>query len=82
MTIIIIGLPSTLLKTERTRPTGITSINLPGYAGTIANELRDFVTGKKGFQPFLEQLPGGGFNFGAKIPMTFLLMVDLLMTQR
>ena len=53
-------------KTERTRPTGITSINLPGYAGTIANELRDFVTK---YKPSLRTPQGGGFNFG--IPMTF-----------
>ena len=60
-------MPSTLKKTERTRPTGITSINLPGYAGTIANELRDFVT-KKTISNREQQ--GGGFNFGAQ-PMTF-----------
>ena len=64
-------LPSTLTLNQDRRPTGITAINLPGYAGRIANELKDFVTGKKSFQPFLEQLPGGGFNFGAKIPMNF-----------
>jgi len=66
-----VRLPSTFKRAQGRRPTGITSINLPGYAGTIVNELKDFVTGKKGFQPFLEQLPGGGFNFGAKIPMNF-----------
>jgi len=67
-----VRLPSSIkTRPQGRRSTGITSINLPGYAGTIVNELRDFVTGKKGFQPFVEQLPGGGFNLGAKIPMSF-----------
>ena len=61
-----VRLPSTLKRAQGKRPTGILSINNP-----LLQQAYDFVTGKKGFQPFLEKLPGGGINFGAKIPMNF-----------
>jgi len=56
-----IRLPSTLKRAQGTRPTGITSINLPGYAGTIANELMDFVTK---YKPSISIPQGGGIQFG------------------
>jgi len=61
-----VRLPSTFKRAQGKRPTGILSINNP-----LLQQAYDFVTGKKGFQPFLEQLPGGGILGGAKIPMNF-----------
>jgi hypothetical protein len=56
-----LGLPSTFKKAKTTRPTGITSINIPGYANTIVNELRDFVTK---YKPSISVPEGGGIQFG------------------
>jgi hypothetical protein len=53
-----VQLPSTLKQNQETRPTGILSINNP-----LLQQAYDFVTGKKGYQPFLKQLPGGGMQF-------------------
>ena len=62
-----VRLPSTFKRAQGRRPTGITSINLPGYAGKIARNLENFVRGNKGVQPFFESLPGGGL-IGGIIP--------------
>jgi hypothetical protein len=63
-----VRLPSTIKpRAQGRRFTGITSINLPGYAGKIARNLENFVRGNKGVQPFFESLPGGGL-IGGIIP--------------
>jgi hypothetical protein len=57
-----VRLPSSIkTRPQGRRPTGITSINLPGYANTIVNELRNFVTK---YKPSISVPQGGGIQFG------------------
>ena len=57
-----VRLPSSIkTRPQGRRPAGITSINLPGYANTIANELMNFVTK---YKPSISIPQGGGIQFG------------------
>ena len=59
-------LPSSLKpRPQGRRSTGITSINLPGYAGEIARNLQNFVTN---FSPSISMPEGGGIKIGGIIP--------------